>query len=525
MAKVIVIKYHFCMKSFLLTILVSLIFLLGLASFTATAAFSRASAPTVTPTTTPIPTPPLPSLSAPISSSVQISRNLSVALSEIEQTRFTNVDTIAYLQWGTVYTHNLSTQKTDLLIDSGDVNSFDWSASQQQFVVVQNGHLHLLDVNGALIENLSKVLPPIHPGPEFVGACFWNTMTENDNLSEYVKWVRWNPESPNIIFGAANIDDYITHHCGPKIWSVNLQANQVNEIGWFTGYNPKPQWLNKDLLLLYYYTGGGSHQDYVINISTNETIFRFGGYAGFTQASVSGTRLVSTSEQPGEVQVWNISPEVELLRRESLPPGTLAYHSAWSPDERYIAISQEERLLDSPIENETVVTFFVFDLEVNQKWQLDYRFSEYIYPTWFPDRNEILIFRPNEEGTSIYIANPGDQSLTFLRAIPQTRLVPIVWSSTNRYLVLVGREEESRSIWLWNKDTAGTPFLLYESNTPDNVNEFRNISWSSDDMWLVFAERSGAILPEIGGTNIALRALHIPTGQQHQIAVWEVPKQ
>lgn len=524
MAKVIVIKYHFRMKKFLLIIPVSLIFLLGLASFTATNVFARTSTPTVISTKTSTLAPHLSSFSAALSSSVQISHSLSVALSEIEQVRFTNADTIAYLQWGTVYTHNLSTQKTDLLIDSGDVNSFDWSASQQQFVVVQNGRLYLLDGNGTLIENLSKILPPIHPDSEFVRACSWNEMTESDNLLEYVKWVKWNPEEPNIIFGAANIDDYITHDCGPKIWSVNIQANKVNEIGWFTGYNPEPRWLNKDLLLLFYYTGGGSYEDYIIDISTNEPIFRFGGYAGFTQASASGVRLARISEQPSEVQVWNISPEVELLWSESLPSDTLAYHSAWSADERYLVISQEERLLYNPAENEPRVTLFVLDLEGNQKWQPDYGFSEYISPTWLPGRNEILIFHPNKEGTSIYIVNPVDQSLTLLRTIPQIRLAPIVWSSTNRYLVLGGREE-NRSIWLWNNDTTGRPFLLYKSGISDKVNEFTNFIWSTDDMWLVFVERSGAILPEQGDTNITLRALHISTGQQHQIAVWEIPKQ
>jgi len=219
------------------------------ATITPSLTSTSTSTPVITPTLSLIP-PTSTSSPSPIPSPAPKPRNLSVALSESEHIRFINANTIAYLQWGTIYTHNLSTQQTGLLAGSGDIGSFDWSNSQQQFTIVQNGRLYLLDENGTPIKNLSIVLPPIHLNPRFIKACSWNAMTENDNLLDYIKSVRWNPEQPNIILGAANIDDYITHHCGPKIWSVNTQSNTINEIGWFAGYAPKPQWLNKDLLLL-----------------------------------------------------------------------------------------------------------------------------------------------------------------------------------------------------------------------------------------------------------------------------------
>lgn len=479
------------------------------------------STPTFVPTTTLTPTatssPSL--LEADSATSAPKSYGLSDALSEVEGVRFIGPNTIAYLQWGTVYTHNLSTEQTRMLAGSGDIGSFDWSDTQQQFAIVQNGGLYLLDVNGFLVENLSSSLPVIHPDPEFVKACYWNEMTEDDNLLEYVKWVKWNPEYPQLIFGAANIDDYITHHCGPKIWSADTQENSISEIGPSTGYNPEPQWLNKDTLLLYYYRGGGSHEYYIVDIPTSETILTFGNYAGLIQPSVSGSRLVSTSEQPTQLQVWDISKDEELQVGD-FSTNTSIYQAVWSGDERYIVISQEEKSATNRTDDITS-TIFVFDTETQQKWQPDYRFAQYIFATWFPDRNEILIFHRSEEGTSTYIANPVDESLTSLRDFPKMRLSSIDWSSTDRYLRFL---QDNRSIWLWDNHTTETPFPVYELDTPDSVARFGNFVWSQDDTWLIFTEQVGSSLPDTDRTDIILQALQIPTGQHHVVAVWEIPK-
>jgi hypothetical protein len=466
--------------------------------------------PTVTPTSSP----------TAIVSDVPKPHNLPVALSEIEQVRFVNTDTIAYLQWGTVYTHNLSTQQSGVVVGSGDISSFDWSDAQQQFVVVQDNHLYLLDMNGTLVKNLASTLPVIHPNPEFVKACYWNEMTENDNLLEYVKWVRWNPVDPNIIFGAANIDDYITHHCGPKIWSANIEENQLTEIGRFTNYNPEPQWLNKDLLLLDYYTGGGSHVYSVVNIPSSETIFEFGTYAGFTEASASGNRLVNVSELQVELQAWETSTGNELWQ-EPFPFDTVAYRNAWSFDERYIVVSQGENLLNTPSENSPPIALLVFDVEAKQKLQFDYQFFGYTHPTWLPNRNEILVFNRTGEDANIFIANPKDQTVELVSVHPNRRFVPNVWSSTNRYLPLIEGASD-RSIWLFDNQAVETPSLIYELDSPDRVAQFNNLVWSSDDMWLIFTERSGPSMPDTDHADITLQALHISTGQHHSVTVWDV---
>lgn len=470
---------------------------------------------TVTPTVMSTVTPILPS-------STLIPHNLSVALSEAENIRFINSDVLIYLHWGNIYTHNLSTQQTNLFAGSGDISSFDWSNSQQQFAVVQNNHLYLLDEEGISVKNLSAVLPPIHPNPEFVQACYWNEMTESDNLLEYAKWVSWSPEGPYIIFGAANIDDYQTHHCGPKVWSVNIETNTANEIGRFIGYNPEPQWLNKDLVLLDYYRGGGSHEYYLINIPNNETILTFGTYAGYTGASLSGNRLVSISESQVKIQAWETYSGIELWQ-EPFSSDIVAYRNAWSANERYIAVSKIERMPGNPSENNTPTTLLILDMETKQKWQPDYQFSDYIFPTWFPNNSELLVFNPKENDTGIFIANPIDQTLTFLDIIPQTRFVPIDWSSTNRYLPLI-EGKAHRSIWLWDNQATTMPFPIYQLSEPDRVARFNNFIWSSDDMWFIFTQRSGLSLPDTDRADIVLKALHIPTGQQHQIAIWEIPE-
>lgn len=448
-------------------------------------------------------------------------QKLSMAKSEIEQIRFVDNNTVAYLQWGTIYTHNLATQQTKTVAGSGNISSFDWSESQQQFVVVQERQLYLLDETGTQIQNLSHTLPVIHPNSEFIEACFWNEMAETDNLLEHVKWVLWHPVGPNIIFGAANIDDYITHHCGPKIWSANIPENQVTEIGQPTNYNPQPHWLNKNILLLHYYTGGGSHLYNVVNISNAETIFEFGGYAGFTRFSASGNRLLNTSEGKIEFQAWETLTGTELWQ-ESFSIDTVAYRTAWSFDERYVVVGQAQKIFHTSPESKTPISLLVFDMETKQKWQSEHQFFGYIQAAWLPDRNEMLIFNTIGEDTKIFSTTPKEQTFELIRAIPKKSLRVFDWSSTHRYLVL-SEIQAYRAIWLFDNQSVEPFSPIYELNLPDGAARFDNFMWSPDDSWFIFTEQSGPAIPVANDADITLRGVQIPTGQHQAITVWEIP--
>ena len=486
--------------------------------FTLTAIPELPNTPTPIPTTALTPLPVLAEVTLPTPKP----HNHPIASSEIKQVHFVDVNTLAYLQWGTIYTHNLLTRQTKAIIGSGDIDSFDWSDSQQQFVVVKNGHLLLFDVTGTLVKNLSDILPPIYPNPEFVKACSWNKMTEGDNLLEYVKWVLWNPVDANIILGAANINDYITHHCGPKIWFVNIEKNQIVEVGDFKSYDPKPQWLNRNSILLDYYEGGGSHKYDVVDVSRGETILEFDTYAGFTESSASGTHLVNVSELQVSLRAWNTITGNELWD-ESFPYDTVVYRNAWSFDERYIAVSQGQGLFSYSPDN--LVSLLVLDVNSRRKQKLEHKFSDYIFPVWFPDKNNILVFeqRLNDEGSNIFLADPESQTVEFLSGYPNYQFMPIEWSTNNQYLPLI-EQQENRSIWLMDRQSIETPFLVYELDTPDYVAWFDNFNWNLDNTWLIFTEQSGEKSIPLGA-DISLQAIHIPTGESHSITIWEIDRE
>jgi hypothetical protein len=163
----------------------------------------------------------------------------------------------------------------------------------------------------------------------------------------------------------------------------------------------------------------------------------------------------------------------------------------------------------------------VFDVEAKQKLQFDYQFFGYTHPTWLPNRNEILVFNRTGEDANIFIANPKDQTVELVSVHPNRRFVPNVWSSTNRYLPLIEGASD-RSIWLFDNQAVEIPSLIYELDSPDMVARFNNLVWSSDDMWLIFTERSGPSMPDTDHADIILQALHISTGQHHSVTVWDV---
>ena len=90
--------------------------------FTLTAIPELPNTPTPIPTTALTPLPVLAEVTLPTPKP----HNHPIASSEIKQVHFVDVNTLAYLQWGTIYTHNLLTRQTKAIIGSGDIDSFDW---------------------------------------------------------------------------------------------------------------------------------------------------------------------------------------------------------------------------------------------------------------------------------------------------------------------------------------------------------------------------------------------------------------
>ncbi|MFN8454249.1 MAG: hypothetical protein U0401_06160 [Anaerolineae bacterium] len=444
-----------------------------------------------------------------------------MASNEAKNIDFIAPDTIAYLKWSTVYTYNLISQDAGVFFGSGDIASFDWSEVQGQFTVVQDGRLLLLNPDGGLVRNLSAELPAIHPDPRFVQDCFWTGMQETDNLLEHVKWVQWHPQQPYLILGAIHSNDLPHHLCGPKVWVVNIPLRTISQLVASPdpyNYAPEPTWLNQELLLLDYYTGGGSRYYDITQVQDGKTLWSFGTYANFPIASPDGKRLANISERDYELIIWDTISGYGIWHEK---PSTEAYsnNTAWSTDGRYFALIHSESLIDRT-SKQPPVFLLILDLETQQKWQPDYQFPDFVFTAWSPHENKALIFSRQKDGSRIFIADPMEKSLKLLNFIPQTDLFPIGWSSTGRYLILTDYQKW-QTIWLLDTQANNAITPVYKLDIPNQMADFDNFVWSPNDTWLLFTQIAGPLL-NTPGSDITLHALHVSTGNQQQITRWEI---
>lgn len=440
---------------------------------------------------------------------------------EVKNIDFITPDTIAYLKWGNVYTYNLSTQDASGFIQTDNIASFDWSDTQRQFAVVQNGHLLLLNSDGNLLQDLSAQLSPIHPDAKFVQDCFWTGMQETDNLLKHIKWVRWHPEQAYLILGAIHSNELPHHLCGPKVWLVNVQLNTINPIVALPDpnlYAPEPTWLNQDLLLLDYYTGGGTRRYNVVRVQNGETLWSFDTYASFPLPSPDGEHLANISERSYELVIWD-SVSGRRVWHEKFSTEAFTDDTAWSINGRYFALIHSQSLLDR-VSQQPPVFLLILDLETQQKWQPEYEFPDFTFPTWLPTQNKAVVFSRQADGSRIFMADPLKQSFELLRFIPGTDLIPVGWSSTGRYLILTDYQTR-RALWLLDTQANNSIAPIYELNIPNQVADFGNFIWSPDDAWLLFTQMNGQWL-HTPGADITLHALKLSTGNQQQVTRWEI---
>ncbi len=183
----------------------------------------------------------------------------------------------------------------------------------------------------------------------------------------------------------------------------------------------------------------------------------------------------------------------------------------------------------------------IVDTETGNLWSLPVRserFPDSII--WLPDRDQALMFDREENTTYLSRLLPEIQQIVPIGKITDTLKSPYSWPEDSRYIPLTGQRgfttnywgETNAGIWFWDRQKGGLPYLIYlvmpfaqdDDNFRGDASVFAPVL-SSDETWLVFGQQIGwgaSSNPYI--TDTTLQAIHLPSGEHHQIAKWGPPE-
>ncbi|MCP4986918.1 MAG: hypothetical protein GY928_12965 [Colwellia sp.] len=469
-------------------------------------------------------TAPIPTLAATTPYTLTLDRN------ELEHIQFIDPNTIVYRKWGDLYIHHLITQTTHLILDGNNIASFDWSPTRQQFVVAKDGQLLLTDRAGNPVEDLSAILAK--PDSRFeVRTCQkYNEFMEAD--SHQTEDAEWSFDETSVQFTYIVLDDCFYSY----LWQLNPDTFTLNLL---SNSNDFQTWLNDQILVSSAYYGGGSRVFSIVDVPNDRTIFTVDAWGTYPIGSPDGSRVAVAVHDLRKLLVFDTATGQQIFehnfinkeRNENVLISTINLsHSG-----RYVVVYVTKGT-DIDYTDAKYMTVIV-DIETGNFWSLPVR-SERFPDTiiWLPERDQALMFEQEENITYLSRLLPEIQQIVPIGTITDTVKAPYSWPGNSRYMPLTGQRgfnsnywgETNAGIWFWDRQKGGLPYLIYlvtpfaqdDDNFRGDASVFDPVL-SSDETWLIFGQQIGWGSPSNPYiTDTTLQAIHLPSGEHHQIAKW-----
>lgn len=507
--------------------------------------------PTATPPTI-IATPTLEPPRYPISTTVTVpevvfsipySLNVTVDFKEVEQKQFIGDNTVAYRQWKNLYIHHLMTQTTQLILDGNDITSFDWAPSRQYFVVIKGGRLLLIDATGNLVEDLSKIIAEPDSGFEVRSCQQYDKFIKAD--SNQITNAEWSPNENSVRFVYAVNDD--GSYCRFYLWQFNVDTYTLTSIS--SSNDPVWTWLNDKTVVTSGYLGGGGRDFSIVDVPNDRVIFRTEAWGTYPVGSPDGSRLAIATYSLRKLLIFDTATGKQIFEydfgNENPDEDAIISVINWSPSGRYITLYVEKGMGNISTRNK--YSTVIADIETGEFWPLPAH-SEYLPVSviWLPDDDDqALIFDRHDKTTYMSRVLPEIRQIVLVGKITDTLQFPDIWPDNNRYLPMAnGKVYDpvnpitnwagfTAGIWLWDRQKGGPPYPVYLVSpcVQDDDSYYRGDAavstptLSPDETWLVFGQQVGwSVSNNPHYTDITLQAIHLPSGEYHQIAKWSPPE-